>query len=76
MSDEMNEINRLINLDPLDLIKDDAAIAKIVAYQRRMRALYDSGEKPEKQQLSNIKGSALLDKLKLSPNVKLGDRRS
>jgi len=52
-----------MTLNPLDLRKED--IDKLVAYQRRMRALSEAGVKPEKQDVSSIQGSALLDKLKL-----------
>jgi len=58
-----NEIDLLMTLDPLDLRKDD--IDKLVAYQRRMRSLYEAGVKPEKQALDTVKGSALLDKLRI-----------
>jgi hypothetical protein len=69
-----NEIDRLMTLDPLDLTRDD--IDKLVAYQRRMRQMYEAGVKPEKQQLDQVKGSALLEKLKLkAPPKPLDDRR-
>lgn len=68
-----NEIDLLMTLDPLDLTEGD--IQKIVAYQRRLRAQYDAGEKPEKQKLEAVKGSALLDKLKLVKPKPLTDRR-
>lgn len=58
-----NEIDLLMTLDPLDLKKDD--VDKLVAYQRRMRQLHEAGVKPEKQALDTVKGSALLDKLKM-----------
>lgn len=69
-----NEIDRLMTLDPLDLTVDD--VSKLVAYQRRMRGLYEAGVKPEKQGLETVKGSALLEKLKLkAPAKPLDDRR-
>ncbi len=69
-----NEIDRLMTLDPLDLTVDD--LSKLVAYQRRMRALGEAGVKPEKQKLDAVKGSALLDKLGLKkPAAPLTDRR-
>lgn len=69
-----NEIDTLMSLDPLDLTVDD--VSKLVAYQRRMRGLYEAGVKPEKQGLETVKGSALLEKLKLkAPPKPLDDRR-
>lgn len=68
-----NEIDILMTLDPLDLTKDD--VDKIVAYQRKLLTQYNAGIKPEKQAVSSIKGSALLDKLKMVKPVKLSDRR-
>jgi len=69
-----NEIDTLMTLDPLDLTVDD--VSKLVAYQRRMRGLYEAGAKPEKQGLETVKGSALLEKLKLkAPAKPLDDRR-
>lgn len=69
-----NEIDTLMSLDPLDLTVDD--VSKLVAYQRRMRGLYEAGVKPEKQGLETVKGSALLEKLKLkAPPAPLTDRR-
>lgn len=67
-----NEIDLLMTLDPLDLTTED--VDKLVAYERRMRALYESGQKPEKQSLESIKGSALLDKLKMVKPVKVERR--
>lgn len=67
-----NEIDLLMTLDPLDLTVED--VDKLVAYERRMRALYASGQKPEKQGLETVKGSALLDKLKLTKPVKVERR--
>jgi len=67
-----NEIDQLMTLDPLDLTMDD--LTKLVAYQRRMRGLHEAGIKPEKQGLETVKGSALLDKLKMVKPVKV-DRR-
>lgn len=69
-----NEIDILMNLNPLDLTTDD--ISKLVAYQRRMRQMYEAGVKPEKQGLETVKGSAILEKLKLkAPAKPLDDRR-
>jgi len=58
-----NEIDLLMTLNPLDLTVED--IDKLVQYQRRMRMRSEAGIKPEKQSLEAVKGSALLDKLKL-----------
>lgn len=69
-----NEIDTLMTLDPLDLTTTD--ISKLVAYQRRMRQMYEAGVKPEKQALDKIQGSALLERLKLkAPAKPLTDRR-
>ena len=68
-----NEIDLLMTLDPLDLTTQD--LDKLVAYQRRMRAMYEAGVKPEKQRLESVKGSALLTKLKMVAPVKV-DRRA
>ena len=68
-----NEIDLLMTLDPLDLTQQD--IQKIVAYQRKLRGMYDAGEKPQKQGIEAVKGSALLDKLKLIKPKPLTDRR-
>lgn len=68
-----NEIDLLMTLDPLELTQDD--VQKVVAYQRKLRGMYDAGIKPEKQGLETVKGSALLDKLKLVKPKPLVDRR-
>lgn len=68
-----NEIDLLMTLDPLDYREED--IQKIVAYQRKLRGMYDAGIKPEKQSIDTVQGSALLDKLKMVKPVTLSDRR-
>lgn len=70
-----NEIDRLMSLDPLDLTVDD--LTKVVAYQRKMRGMAESGIKPEKQKLGKIEGSALLEKIRLVAKqpTQVADRR-
>lgn len=43
-----NEIDQLMEEDPLELAKDEAKIAKVVAYHRNLRALREKGIKPAK----------------------------
>ena len=42
----MNELDRLMSLDPLELSKQDIDI--IIAYHRNQRALREKGVKPKK----------------------------
>lgn len=46
MSDDPNDINRLMEEDPLNLSAQD--IDSIIAYHRRQRARRASGEKPKR----------------------------
>lgn len=46
MTDEVNDINLLMSLDPLELSKQDIDI--IIAYHRNQRALREKGLKPTK----------------------------
>ena len=54
-----NEIDRLMDLDPLELSAQD--IDSIIAFQRKARANWEAGVKPKKA--DKIEASELLDKL-------------
>ena len=44
-----NEIDILMDLDPLELTKDDKALTAIIGYYRNARAQVESGAKPKKE---------------------------
>ena len=58
-----NEIDRLMDLDPLELSAQD--IDAIIAFERKMRVSFESGVKPKKGSSGapKIEASALLEKL-------------
>lgn len=59
-----NEIDRVMNLDPLHLTKDD--IDTIILYQRKARGMADAGIKPKRGQ--NAAGESVkIDISKLIP---------
>lgn len=82
---DLSDLDYLMSLNPLGLTKwteeeKDAYIASIVAYQRKMRALRESGVKTRKgtaSKESQEKGQALLDRLGVvkKPKVDVGGRR-
>lgn len=69
-----NEIDYIMNLDPLELTKNPEAIDKAILYMRKMRAQFELGVKPKKEQgpppdLSNIL-SALVPAAPEAPKLK------
>lgn len=50
MPNEVNELDRLMSLDPLELSSQD--IDAIILYQRKARLMSESGVKPKKGQSS------------------------
>lgn len=56
-----NEIDDLMNLDPLGLTKDSPEIDAIIAYHRKNRALVASGVKPKKETGPKLDISAVMN---------------
>lgn len=56
-----NEIDRLMDLDPLELSAQD--LDDIIAYQRKARASFEAGVKPKKGSGEKISADDLLSKL-------------
>jgi hypothetical protein len=44
----MNDLDALMNADPVALLKDREGLKKIIAYYRSMRGEYEEGSKPQK----------------------------
>lgn len=69
-----NEVDYIMNLDPLELTQQPEAVDKAILYLRRMRAQFELGVKPKKEQgpapdLSNVL-SALVPAAPEKPAVK------
>lgn len=71
MANEINDIDLLMSLDPLELSKQDIDV--IVAYHRNQRALREAGKKPKKD--SGPKTVLDLTKLGLRPAAPKINRR-
>lgn len=70
----MNDINRLMDLDPLNLSNSD--IETIIAYHRAQRGAFDQGQKPKKAE-STVDLSSVMKALKASvPEAPPMKRRS
>lgn len=55
----MNELDRLMALDPLDLSEQD--LSAIIAYHRQRRADYEAGIKPKKETGPKADMAGILD---------------
>lgn len=72
-SNEPNTLDELMSKDPLELTNAD--LDKIIAYQRKQRAMAESGQKVAKVKPARS-GESLLDSLGIKkPVVDLGKRR-
>lgn len=65
MTDEPEDIDTLMVIDAMDLSKQD--LAKIIAYQRKMRALREQGVKPKRQKDTSTPAVSLKELLATVP---------
>jgi len=64
----MNDINRLMDLDPLDLKNED--IEALISYYRQQRGAFDAGHQPKKKaEAPVVDTSSMMKALKASAPV-------
>lgn len=64
----MNDINRLMDLDPLDLKNED--IEALISYHRQQRGAFDAGQQPKKKaEAPVVDTSSMMKALKASAPV-------
>ena len=76
MSDEPDDIDRLMEIDPTELSRQD--LDRIIAYQRKQRALREAGVKTKKPKMEMPPGASLdelLDSMPKPPPVTGGFKR-
>lgn len=70
-----NELDEFMDLDPLELKKDDARLDQIIAYQRKHRANVESGVKAKKETGPKKALTSVLDNLIKRPVTEAIKRR-
>lgn len=60
----MNELDMLMNLDPLELTRDSPELEAIIKVYRNQRANAEAGIKPKKEAGPKLNLDAVMEKLK------------
>lgn len=68
--DDHNDIDELMSIDPLSLSKQD--LDRIIAYQRKQRAMREQGVKVKKPRMEVPAGASLSELLSAMPKAPAG----